>query len=431
MRFFECPPDVLELVISFLPVADIFRLRTVCKQWNELITIRAFKENGQLKFKKLELLAVWKVESDSNSLEFKAYDVEAEKWHSFDLSFLPRAGRCRVLDFAGCLACVTQKKDMDWVLYICNPLTKKWAQLPSSPTSVNFCYPGVTVKTYYCKKTGHYKVFVVSGLSVNIRHSWLFNRLVVEEFDSSSWTWAVHSQTCNPFIWWEMTGVSVLPCNNGNSASLFILLYKKISHNRHRSQLFALLFDEDKGGLGFVKIRAALPSHLLNPTMVCCERSPNPMIVALVGDRNRATGVEIWELGNKLTQWSNLATMPYNLFTDFERLHNKGLDERNQLGGWRLFPYLPGPPPPIITGGLPMIMVAGAYKHLIYIHPESMASLILAYDALTQSWVWHSTKLPQEIDAIQSSKRFTSLSCVWECAFEPSLGKVVSAHGPN
>ena len=126
-----------------------------------------------------------------------------------------------------------------------------------------------------------------------------------------------------------------------------------------------LRFDEDKGGLGFVKIGAPLPSNLLKPTIVCCEQNPNPMIVSLVGDRNRATGVEIWELGNQLTQWTNLATMPSNLFTDFEYLHRKGLDKRNQSGGWRLVSFLSKSQPPTITGRLPMFVVAGAYKHLV------------------------------------------------------------------
>jgi len=433
----QCPVDVLELVIALLPVADLCRLKTVCKEWNEIITTRAFQENGELKFNKLELLAICDVDGGPG---FKAYDAEAENWHSFDLSFLPvdADDGFRVLDFAGGLACVVKmddmkrifpslsmcnpltRRDMERALYICNPLTKRWTQLPSPSTSSyhfkSFSYAPVIVRTYYCRKMGHYKVFLVSRVSGNRDNIKQLSQLVVEEFDSSSREWVVHSQTCDPFGWEEVTGVGLLPCDSGNGASLFILV---------EGQVFALLFDEGKGGSAFVKIEAPLPSNLLNPTMVCSERNPRPLLVTALGDRDGATGIEIWELGNQFTEWTYLAAMPSDLFRYLKSLYSATLVKWWTVSCVRRT---------FRRGPIPMrTVVAVPYKHLIYVHDESAMSWTIAYDTLTRSWRWLSAKLPAEISATmlpQVNKR-SRLSGVRGCAFEPSLAGVIPTNGSN
>lgn len=52
-----------------------------------------------------------------------------------------------------------------------------------------------------------------------------------------------------------------------------------------------------------MKVEAALPSNLLNPRLVCCERSSRPLLVSAVGDGNYgARGVGIWQLDNNLSE---------------------------------------------------------------------------------------------------------------------------------
>lgn len=64
-----------------------------------------------------------------------------------------------------------------------------------------------------------------------------------------------------------------------------------------------------------MKVEAALPSNLLNPRLVCCERSSRPLLVSAVGDVNYgARGVGIWELDSKLSEWRMLAAMPNDFF---------------------------------------------------------------------------------------------------------------------
>lgn len=64
-----------------------------------------------------------------------------------------------------------------------------------------------------------------------------------------------------------------------------------------------------------MKVEAALPSNLLNPRLVCCERSSRPLLVSAVGDGNYgARGVGIWELDTKLSEWRMLAAMPNDFF---------------------------------------------------------------------------------------------------------------------
>lgn len=64
-----------------------------------------------------------------------------------------------------------------------------------------------------------------------------------------------------------------------------------------------------------MKVEAALPSNLLNPRQVCCERSSRPLLVSAIGDGNYgARGVGIWQLDTKLSEWRMLAAMPNDFF---------------------------------------------------------------------------------------------------------------------
>lgn len=113
-----------------------------------------------------------------------------------------------------------------------------------------------------------------------------------------------------------------------------------------------------------MKVEAALPSNLLNPTQVCCERSSRPLLVSAIGDGNYgARGVGIWELDTKLSEWRMLAAMANDFFKYLsslkEQVRKRLIVGITVLGLEKL--------PLCSLGHFPEIMDGVAYKHLIYI----------------------------------------------------------------
>ncbi|CAM6056290.1 unnamed protein product [Sphagnum tenellum] len=137
----DLPEDVMCRVLARLPVRKLVQVRTVCKQWNSIITSSCFEE-------------LWTEQTSSSSSSQEAaayfplllcpggggvggggthyhefclaYDHTANQWQRMpSLSFLPPGVRIPMTG-AGGLLCFRR----DTSLFLCNPLTKAIQELP-------------------------------------------------------------------------------------------------------------------------------------------------------------------------------------------------------------------------------------------------------------------------------------------------------------
>lgn len=129
------PSDILEQALSLLPLPDVFRVRSVCKRWNFLIHCAQFQElslRSRASWGPFYSPRVgWKGQG-SQSL-WSSYDLSEGKWITLPQFEFPLCARhCiwNLLAASGGLFCFGAS-DGPRRMLVCNPMTKRWRELPS------------------------------------------------------------------------------------------------------------------------------------------------------------------------------------------------------------------------------------------------------------------------------------------------------------
>ncbi|KAG0567398.1 hypothetical protein KC19_7G132200 [Ceratodon purpureus] len=138
------PPDIITKVLSFLPVPSLSRFRVVCKDWNQLVQTTSFATlNSKASFKRSYVLFTPRVEVMSPlNMKWIFLDINDNKCYTLTDEFLNKAieitkrfqdGFCKVtLAGARGLICVlyTNSSFIDEALFICNPITRTFQEIP-------------------------------------------------------------------------------------------------------------------------------------------------------------------------------------------------------------------------------------------------------------------------------------------------------------
>lgn len=189
------PEDVVIRVLSRLPVAQLYRARTVCKQWNALISTPEFGSlcNSQHQpyfpiviarrfyMGDLGICIRGKDEQGENDLfsVFFGYDHEAALWQKLPpLDFLPLEARVPVAAAGGILLLRGTSS-----LFLCNPVARTCVELPA----ITYKWPPtVSVHVLVDQPTSSYKVIIVG----KIRHNFVtdsFRSIGIYESSTKAW----------------------------------------------------------------------------------------------------------------------------------------------------------------------------------------------------------------------------------------------------
>lgn len=129
------PCDILERAVALLPLQDVYRVRSVCKRWNDLIHCAQFQEAslrcpvpwGPFYSPRIG----WKGRG-SPLVPWSSYDLAERKWITMPELEFPSLGRnysWNLMAANGGLLCFGAS-DARGIL-VCNPMTNKWKALPS------------------------------------------------------------------------------------------------------------------------------------------------------------------------------------------------------------------------------------------------------------------------------------------------------------
>ncbi|KAG0499884.1 hypothetical protein HPP92_004138 [Vanilla planifolia] len=293
------PNDVLERILSFLPIASICRASCVCKRWRDVINSRRTICANRVPQKP------WYFMFTSNETAGGyAYDPDLRKWYNLELPCVEKSNW-----FASSsqgLVCFMDN-DTRSRIFVCNPITRAWRRLVEPP--------GVKSPDY-------------SSLAITVGRNCIDYHVVVVKTkqvpdDFLRWELSIHVYESETELWVTMSK-EVLEGWRGGDESVIC-----------RGVLYCLI--HCTGAVGHPVIRHRLlmydlctrPQHasLMNesvpvPCFLSCGRLMNLrdklVLVGGIAKHDRPEiikGIGIWELHER--QWQEVARMPHRFFQGF------------------------------------------------------------------------------------------------------------------
>lgn len=272
----EFPEDLFQTVITRLPVAAIFRFRTVCRKWSSLLG----SDNFSQQYSEVPHGMPWffTITHENAINNVAMYDPSLKKWHHPSVPLAP-ANIVIPVASAGGLVCLLDLSHRNF--YICNPLTQSLKEIP--PRSVE-AWSRVSVGMVLTGRTSNegYKVM------------WLRNDGNHEVYDSVQNMWSQ-------------------PGNFPPSINLPLALNFRSQPVAVGSTLY-FMCSEPEGVLSYdvstgiwIQFIIPLPLHLTDHTLA--EFQGRVMLVGLLC-KNAATCVCIWELQKMTLLWKEVDRMP-------------------------------------------------------------------------------------------------------------------------
>nr|GEW74047.1 F-box/kelch-repeat protein At3g61590 [Tanacetum cinerariifolium] len=299
------PDDLLERILSNLPVASIFRVGCVCKRWNEIVSSRRFLWNMSPSTSQKPWYFMF---TSSDEPVGYAYDPVLKKWYGIELPYMVQTSRWFIASSCG-LVCFMDN-DSRSELYVCNLITKCCFRL-QEPPGLRFCdYSALSISVD--QKSTNYMVSVVKSRQVPENYTqW---DLSIHVYDSVMMTW--RTPVTEMLTGWRGGDESVI-CNG----VLYFLIYSIGSLQEHRHGL-----------ISYDLSSRSTPHNLLTkgfisvPCSLTCGRLMNLkgklVMVGGIGKQDRLdiiTGIGIWVLVN-MKEWREVGRMPHRYFQGFGEL---------------------------------------------------------------------------------------------------------------
>jgi hypothetical protein len=292
------PDDLLEKVLSFLPVASIIRSGSVCKRWHEIVHAQRHAWSKMVPQKPWYFMFTCSEDAVSGF----AYDPSLRKWYGFDFPCIEKSN-WSTSSSAG-LVCLMDSENRRRIL-LCNPITKEWKRLLDAPGGKTADYSALAFSVD--RGSHHYTVAVARSNQVPSEYyQWEFT---IHLYESVSGSWVT------PF-----TGV-LLGWRGGDECVicdgvLYYLVYSTgvlVNNNEHRHCL--VIYDLTARPNHTSLMSMAIPV----PCALTCGRlmnlSEKLVLVGGIGKQDRPgiiKGIGIWELHNK--EWHEVARMPHKFF---------------------------------------------------------------------------------------------------------------------
>lgn len=285
----DFPEELYETVIARLPIATFFRFRSVCHNWNSLLKSKTFAlECSQF----IPPQPWFYLKTHENINSGAVYDPISKKWYHMDIPKMPTNMMILPAASAGGLLCFHE--DGHRKLYVCNPLTNSFKELPARPGKI---WPKVAVGMILDKNsnTGGYQIILVT----------------------SNGEYEVYDSTIN-----RWTGVGNLPdCINLPLSNFFrsqIVAANRLMYILRSDPLGIVSFDMDSRV--WKQYLVPPPPHSRDHTLV--EFGGKIMMVGLV-TKNAASCVSVWELQKMTLLWKEVDRMPNVMCLEFYGKHVK------------------------------------------------------------------------------------------------------------
>lgn len=294
------PDDLLERILSYLPIASIFRAGCVCKRWHEIVSSRRFLWNLSQVLSQKPWYFMF---TSSDEPVGYAYDPILRKWYGIELPCI-QASNWFIASSCG-LVCFMDN-DSRSSLYVCNPITKNCRRLEDPPGLKFSDYSALAISVN--KVTRSYSISVVK--SKQVPGNFFQWDLSVHMYNSERMIWA--TPLTEVLTGWRGGDESVI-CNG----VLYFLIYSTgggVPESRHGLITYNLTSRSSHGLL--------MKSFIPAPCSLTCGRLMNLkeklIMVGGIGKQDRPDilkGIGIWALQGK--EWQEIGRMPHKYFQGF------------------------------------------------------------------------------------------------------------------
>ncbi|XP_024387882.1 F-box/kelch-repeat protein At5g15710 [Physcomitrium patens] len=275
------PEHLHDIILAFLPLPSFFRLRCVCKRWNEIVNSKNFLSICSRVPSQGSLFLMF---ADMLQQKCAAYDPTSQRWHMLPPSYFlpcPYFESIVVVATAGGLLCLEGRTgSQNRYLSVSNPMTRTQRKLP----------PMLHMKSPY-----------VVGMVMDREHR-SYKILVVQ--DGESLTSQVYDSRSNS---WYLT--SSLPSRVALiTGTAFINGY--LYSMSFGATTGVLAFDVNKGTWDQVKVK--MPLALICPQLI--GHRGQLLMVGGVEEYGSLRSVRLWRLDITRSEWVEFQCMPETLF---------------------------------------------------------------------------------------------------------------------
>lgn len=296
------PDDILERILSFLPIASIFRASVVCKRWNEIVNSRRFLWATKLPQKPWYFMFTC-----NEAAEGYAYDPLLRKWYSLEL---PCIEQSNWFISSSCGLVCAMDNDSRSRVFVCNPITRDSKRLTDPPGTK---FPDYSALSISVNREDH-GYTVAMAKSKQVPGDYLQWELSIHIYESESQLWVTSIKEV--LMGWRGGDDSVI-C----SGVLYCLVHSTGILGNADLRHGLIVYDLTARFSHTSVMQTLIPA----PCPLTCGRLMNLRDkVVMVGgiakyDRpDIIKGIGIWELNKK--DWREVARMPYKFFQGFGEL---------------------------------------------------------------------------------------------------------------
>ncbi|CAA0830656.1 F-box/kelch-repeat protein [Striga hermonthica] len=337
------PDDLLERILTCLPIASIFRAGAVCKRWHDIVTSRRFLINTSNVLYSQKKPWYFMFTSSDEPIGY-AYDPILRKWYNIEL---PCINTSNLFIASSCGLVCFMDKDSRNGPYLCNPITKSCCGLNDPPGPKFSDYSSLAVSVD--RASFEYEVSVVK--CKEIPGNFFQWDLSICVYSSRDATWTM---TLNETLTGWRAGEESVICGG----VLYFLIYSvggvgpAQPEARHGLLAYNLMARPVRGAL--------MGSFVHVPCPLTCGRlmgiGGKLVMVGGIGKPDRPgiiKGIGVWALEGK--EWREMARVPHKYFQGF--------------------------------GELDDVFASSGTDDLIYIHSYG-SPMLLVFDVSLRQWKW-------------------------------------------
>ncbi|XP_074573375.1 F-box/kelch-repeat protein At3g61590-like [Curcuma longa] len=293
------PDELLQKVLSLLPIANIIKLGIVCKRWYEVVYSRPSLWTMMAPEKPWFFLCCF----NDCPLPGRVYEPSLLQWHNFVFPGLEKS-IWRASSSYG-LVCLMNYKDKSRLL-VCNPITRDWKWLPRVPGGSSPDYNALAL-SFDRRTRGYTVVFAKCRAHMPSNYPrWHFS---VRVYESTTQSWATLFAGSDLGSW--EGGDEGVVCDG-------VLYY--LIHQMREQRPHLVAFDLAKPQYSTMQslIRAAIPAPCPPRTFARLINLSDKLIMvgARVWGHGLMSRLTIWELEEDKT-WREVSRLPIEMYKSF------------------------------------------------------------------------------------------------------------------